>query len=343
MEKVSKTSHRKDEHLIICLEKEVESSVSAGFEKIRIKHQALPELDYKQVDTSTTFLGKQLAAPILISSMTGGSAEGGRFNALLAETAEHFKIAMGVGSQRAAIENPALEASFQVRDIAPSILLFANLGAVQLNYSYGIDQVRRAVDMIQADALYLHLNPLQEALQPEGNSNFTGLFSKIEKVCASLEVPVFVKEVGSGINPHIAKALLELGVTGIDCAGLGGTSWALVEAERQPDPAMRHLAQQFGHWGLPTVDCLLGYRQLGIDGQIIASGGIRSGFDVFKSIALGANLAGMALPFIRSANKGPEALHSFTEGIIKELRIAMFNAHCSTISDIDFSTISLED
>ncbi len=343
MEKVSKISNRKNEHLTICLEKNVESNVSAGFNNISIIHQALPELDFNQIDTRTTFLGKSLNAPLLISSMTGGSKESARYNIIFAEIANHFQIAMGVGSQRAAIEDSNLEDTFKVRKVAPNILLFANIGAVQLNYGYGVAEVIKAIDMIEADAVFLHLNPLQEALQAEGNTNFTGLLRKIEHICKSIETPVFIKEVGCGINAQTAKLLFDSGVRGIDCAGLGGTSWALVEAERHSDQRIASLAREFGNWGIPTVSCLLDYRKHDLTKNIIASGGIRSGLDIFKSIALGAQLAGMALPLFKAASQGSETLQIFIDNIIKELKVSMFNAQTATIADIDISRIQIED
>lgn len=343
MKKVSKISKRKEEHLEICLEKDIESSVSAGFERIDIIHQALPEIDFTKIDISTSILGKYLTAPLLISSMTGGSPKGEKLNAILAEMAEHHQIAMGLGSQRAAIEDESLSASFKIRKYAPNIFLFANLGAVQLNYGYGLNEIQRAIDMIEADALFLHLNPLQEALQPEGNTNFSGLLPKIEALCKQIETPVFIKEVGCGINANLAKTLIDVGVAGIDCAGLGGTSWALVEAERQTDEDLEDFAKSFGNLGIPTVDCLLDYRKNEIECPIIASGGLRSGLDVFKSLALGANLAGMALPFIKAANAGSDAIHQLIERIVLELKIAMFNTGCQNISDISFSKIVVKE
>lgn len=343
MEKVSNTSQRKNEHLAICLEKSVETSVSAGFEKIDIRHLAMPELTLENIDTTQKFLGKTLKAPILISSMTGGSPEGGRYNQILAEAAEGFGIAMGVGSQRAAIEDSSLVETFKVRKVAPNILLFANLGAVQLNYGYTLDEVHLAVDMIEADAIFLHLNPLQEALQPEGNINFSGLLGKIEKMCEKLKVPIVVKEVGSGISAPLAKTLLDLGVAAVDCAGLGGTSWALVEAYRHQDPVMREICKHFSTWGITTGDCLLSYRSAGLKGEIIASGGLRFGMDVFKSLALGARLCGMALPFIKAAHQGPEVLHDAIESIIKELKIAMFNSGAACLGAIGDEKIIIKE
>ncbi len=205
MTKVAPIDQRKADHIKINLEKDVRSALTTGLENYHFIHEALPELDLEQVDTSLSLFGKQLAAPILISSMTGGTADAESINLRLAEAAQEMKIAMGVGSQRAAIENPEQAKTFQVRRVAPDILLFANLGAVQLNYGYGIEQCRQAVDMIGADALILHFNPLQEAVQDAGDTNFAGLAKKIEEICKKLEVPVIAKEVGWGISERIGE------------------------------------------------------------------------------------------------------------------------------------------
>ena len=298
--------------------------ISTGFERIDLKHVALPELDFARIDTTMTLFKKQLTAPILISSMTGGTAAGAGFNRTLALAAEQCGIAMGVGSQRAAIENPELAESFNIRRFAPTALLFANLGAVQLNYGYGIEECKRAVDMFEADGLYLHLNPLQEALQPEGNHNFSGLLPKIEKVCRSLPVPVLVKEVGWGIGLETARQLLEAGVTGIDVAGAGGTSWAKVEMYRQPDPLKAAIHAAFGDWGIPTAGNLLQLRDLEGNPLIFASGGLRDGVDLAKSLALGAKLGGFARKFLLAARQGEEELINQIETIKKQLQTAMF-------------------
>ncbi len=298
--------------------------ISTGFEKIHLKHKALPELDFARIDTTLTLFNKQLAAPILISSMTGGTQSGAAFNHTLALAAEHCGIAMGVGSQRAAIENPERAESFNIRKFAPNALLFANLGAVQLNYGYGIEECKMAVDMLEADALYLHLNPLQEALQPEGNHNFSGLLPKIEAVCRSLPVPVLVKEVGWGIDLDIARKLLEVGVAGIDVAGAGGTSWAKVEMYRQLDPLRAPINQAFSDWGIPTAQNLLQLRELEGNPIIFASGGLQDGVDLAKALALGAKLGGFARKFLIAANSGESELINQIEMIKMQLKTAMF-------------------
>ncbi|HEY5982365.1 MAG TPA: type 2 isopentenyl-diphosphate Delta-isomerase [Anaerolineales bacterium] len=326
MPKVAPVQRRKAEHLRINLEKNVDSALQTGLEKLQFTHEALPELDLRAVDTNLELFGRQLRAPLLISSMTGGTAEASRINANLAEAASATGIAIGVGSQRAALEKPELAKSFQVRKRAPDALLFANLGAVQLNYGYGVDQCRRAVEMVGADALILHLNPLQEALQVGGNVDFSKLASKIADVCKRLGVPVVVKEVGWGISARTAALLADCGVAAIDVAGAGGTSWSQVEMHRAPDEFMRQLAGAFIAWGIPTADSITLVRQAAPNMRIFASGGLRNGIDVAKCIALGAMLGGMAGPFLKAAAESTERAVDAIRLIHEELRITMFAA-----------------
>ena len=337
MKKDALLPQRKDDHLKINLEQDVQSMISTGFEKIDLIHKALPELDFARIDTTLTLFNKQLAAPILISSMTGGTTAGAGFNRALALAAEQCGIAMGVGSQRAAIENPELTESFNIRKFAPNALLFANLGAVQLNYGYGVVECKKAVDMLEADALYLHLNPLQEALQPEGNHNFFGLLPKIEQVCRSLPVPVLIKEVGWGIGLETAQQLLEAGVAGIDVAGAGGTSWAKVEMYRQPDPLKASVHAAFGDWGIPTARNLLQLLNLEGNPLIFASGGLRDGVDLAKSLALGAKLGGFARKFLLAANLGEEELINQIGTIKKQLQTAMFACGIASLPEWNIS------
>jgi isopentenyl-diphosphate delta-isomerase len=297
----SRIDQRKADHIKINLEKDVRSALTTGLEDYHFIHEALPELDLEKIDTRLSLFGKHLAAPILISSMTGGTADAESINLRLAEAAQELNIAMGVGSQRAAIENPEQARTFQVRRAAPDILLLANLGAVQLNYGYGIDQCRRAVDMIEADALILHLNPLQEAVQEDGDTNFADLSKKIEEVCKKLEVPVIAKEVGWGISERTAKLLAACGVAAIDVAGAGGTSWSQVEMYRAPDEFTRDLAATFVGWGIPTADSILNVKKAAPAMTIFASGGLKDGLDIAKCIALGATLGGMAGQFLKAA------------------------------------------
>ena len=260
------TENRKREHIETVLSENVAAKgVTSGFERYFFEHVALPELDLDAVDLSSELFGKRLEAPYLISSMTGGAQRARDINLRLAEAAQEYRIAMAVGSQRAGLENDDLAESYQVRAVAPDILLFANIGAVQLNYGFGVDEARRAVDMIEADALFLHLNPLQEAVQPEGDRNWHGLFDKIEALIRGISVPVAVKEVGNGISAAVARRLADCGVTAIDVAGAGGTSWSEVEAHRQPDALTREVAHAFAGWGIPTALALAEIRRAALD------------------------------------------------------------------------------
>lgn len=334
-EQVSETAIRKDEHLQICLEKDVNAKLSAGFESIKLKVSALPDLELDKIDTSKEIFGKTLRAPLLISSMTGGSQTSKYYNQILAQAAEHFGIAMGVGSQRAAIENKELEESFRiVRKAAPNALLFANLGVAQLNQGYGIEECQRAVDMIEADGLYLHLNALQEALQPEGNRIFSSLLNKIEAIYKVLPVPVLVKEVGCGIDKDSAIKLVDVGVKAIDVAGLGGTSWAAVEMYRQSDPVRKEVSERFIDWGIPTVTALKNLEELQGKAIIISSGGLDSGIDMAKSLAFGADLCGFARKFLLAAEKGEPALYQTIEQILLELKISLFCTGSGSLSEI---------
>ncbi|NJM05838.1 type 2 isopentenyl-diphosphate Delta-isomerase [Candidatus Gracilibacteria bacterium] len=325
------TEGRKLDHIRIVLNEDVAAKgVVSGFAAYRLPHTALPEIDLHDVDTHTTFLGKTIGAPLLISSMTGGAQVAGKINLALAEAAEHLGLPMGVGSQRAAVADPRLAATYQVRHVAPRIPLLANIGAVQLNYGFGPEHCRRAVDMIEADALILHFNPLQEAVQPEGNVNFKGLLQKIEQLCRVLEVPVIAKEVGNGIGAQDARRLYEVGVQIIDVAGAGGTSWSEVERFRQPDQQGQRVAGAFADWGLATTEAIREVRAALPTATIIGSGGVRSGVDVAKAIALGADLAGTAKPALHSAveERGAEAVVESLQAFIRELRVAMFCSGC---------------
>jgi isopentenyl-diphosphate delta-isomerase len=334
MGKVTPTSARKNDHIRINLEQDVQSGLSSGLERYHFIHNALPEINFEEIDLSTTFLGKRLSCPLLISSMTGGHKKTGPINTSLAEAAQEAGLAMGVGSQRAALEDPSTAWTFQVRDVAPDILLFANLGAIQLNYALTIDDCQKAVDMIEADALILHLNPLQEALQPEGDANFGGLLKKIERVCRKLAVPIVVKEVGWGIAPAVAKKLVNAGVTAIDVAGAGGTSWSQVEMHRAKDEAQARLAGAFLQWGIPTAEVVFSVREALPEVPLIASGGIQDGIDAAKCIALGADLAGMASPFLQQAVQSSRHVVQTIEQITKELKTCMFATGSAHITDL---------
>lgn len=315
---------RKNDHIRINLEEDVRSTLSNGLEKYRFIHNALPEINFKEIDLSQKIFKKEVAIPILISSMTGGTPEAFQINKILAQAAEKFGLAMGVGSLRAAIENPSLIETFDVRKFAPNILLFANLGAVQLNYGYGIDECKRAVEMINADSLILHLNPLQEAVQPEGDTNFSGLLKKIEIICHDLSVPVVVKEVGWGISDVLVKQLSNIGVAAIDISGAGGTSWSQVERFRLEDPVGIKVAEAFLDWGIPTADALTKIRRSFPEIPIFASGGLKTGMDVAKSLALGASLAGIAGVFLKAAVVSLDHLEETINIFERIIRTSMF-------------------
>ena len=324
---------RKSDHITINLTQDVDfSDVTANFDRYRFPHCALPEIDLADVNTSANLLGKPLTMPLLISSMTGGTSEARAINHHLAEAAQVTGIALGIGSQRAALEDDSLVSTYQVRDVAPDILLLANLGAIQLNYGYGIDECRRAVDMIAADALILHINALQEAIQPEGNTRFSGLLSRIEAVCRVLDVPVIVKEVGWGISEPVARQLAVAGVAAIDVAGAGGTSWSNVEMFRTTSARQRAVAEGFRSWGIPTAESLLVARRGAPELPILASGGIRSGIDIAKAVALGAIACGIARPFLRAATDSTAAVVELIDTLRDQMRIAMFCAGASDIS-----------
>lgn len=327
MKKVAPIENRKADHIKINLEENVRSGLTNGLENFHFMHEALPELDLQQVDTSLSLFGKKLAAPILISSMTGGTELAGQINHNLAQAARECRVAMGVGSQRAALEDLQQVPTYAIaRKTAPDILLFANLGAVQLNYGFGIDECRRAVDMIQADALILHLNPLQEAVQAGGDTNFGSLADKIEAICARLEVPVIVKEVGWGISVRTAKLLSDCGVSAIDVAGAGGTSWSQVEMHRAPDEFTRQLAATFLDWGIPTADSILNVRSAAPGLPVFASGGIRDGLDIAKCIGLGATLGGMAGNFLKAASVSDEKAVELVRLTSQQIQVSMFAA-----------------
>jgi isopentenyl-diphosphate delta-isomerase len=321
----SETDKRKREHIETVLTEDVRAKgVTTGFERFLFDHVALPELALDEIDLAATLWNRRLAAPLLISSMTGGTAAARDINRRLAEAAQTLGLAMGVGSQRAAIEDPALAPTYRVRDVAPDILLFANFGAVQLNRGFGADEARRAVEMVEADALILHLNPLQEAVQDEGDRDFRGLYRKIEAIARALPVPVIVKEVGNGIGGAVARRLADCGVAAVDVAGAGGTSWSEVEAYRSRDPVRRGIAHEFAGWGIPTALALIEARRAASDLILFASGGIRGGVDAAKALRLGAALVGSAAPMLGSATATADSVIARMQRLIDELRIACF-------------------
>jgi len=329
------TASRKAEHLRINIENDVRSKgVGTGFERYRFVHCALPEIALAEVDPSVTHFGRTLRAPILISCMTGGTPQAALVNRTLAAVAQEFGLAMGLGSGRVLIEHPETIESFDVRALAPDVLLFANLGAVQLNKGYGPRECRRMIELVGADALVLHLNPLQEALQPDGDTDFRGLLARIGALCAEVDAPVLVKEVGWGLSAGVVHALFAAGVAGVDVAGAGGTSWSEVERHRIPEAWRARVAGEFASWGIPTADCVRDARAVAPDELIIASGGVRSGIDAAKAIALGADLAGIAGPFLRAAAEGPDEAADLAREIVEVLRAAMFSLGLRSIREL---------
>ncbi len=344
MENVTATRLRKADHIRINLDEDVQHrSTTTGLERYRFMHDALPELDLDRIDPATVFLGHRLRSPLLISSMTGGVEGGWEITHRLAIAAQAFGVAIGVGSQRAAIEDATLARWYQVRDVAPDVLLFANLGAVQLNDGYGVEECRRAVGMIGADALILHLNPMQEALQAEGNRDWSGLLDRIADVCGALEVPVVIKEVGFGISGRVARRLAEAGVAAIDVSGAGGTSWSAVEHHRAASDRYRRTSETFMDWGIPTATCLRMARDAAPGVPLIASGGLRTGLDAAKAIALGADLAGFAGSLLRAAASGQDAVDELLGTIVDELRLAMFGVGAGTIEALRRADLMVED
>ena len=321
----------KSSHIRLCLEKNVESSLTNGFEKYRLISHPLPEINFSDIDISCTFLGKEISAPFIILPMTGGSRFSEKINRNLARAAQELGIVMSVGSQRLGHEFPELTASYQVRDVAPDIPVLANLGAIYLNYGYGLKECEQAVKMINADGLILYLNPLQKIFQGDQHLNFHGLVDKIAYICRNLSVPVIVKEVGFGLSPKAAEMLGEAGVSILDIAGAGGTSWVKIT---------RHMKQNrfgengacFDDWGIPTADALVAVRKAVKDIPLIASGGIRNGVDIAKALALGASYAGMALPLLEPAMESAEKVKEKIENTLKEFKTAMF---CCGAHNID--------
>jgi len=314
--------------LRICLEEEVNArNVTTGFEEIFLVHRALPEINRDDVNLSTRLFGHKFSAPIIVEGITGGTLKALKINASIAEAVERLGLGMGVGSQRAALEDSTLEKTFTIaREKAPNAFLIANIGGPQLAKGYSLQDLRRAVEMIDADALAIHLNPLQEAVQPEGETTYRGILESIRRVARDLEVPVIVKETGAGISAEDAKMLEAAGVAGIDVSGAGGTSWAAVEyhrAKRRGNESSRRLGEVLWDWGIPTAVSLVETVQ-SVSVPVIASGGIRSGNDAAKAIALGASLVGLASPVLAPALKGAEEVEGLLNDMIDQLRNVMF-------------------
>jgi isopentenyl-diphosphate delta-isomerase len=332
------TEKRKADHIRICLEKKAQAKkVTSGFEDVNFVHRALPEIDKYKIDLSTLFLGHQFSAPVIVGAMTGGTAKATRINAAIAEAVEELQLGMGVGSQRAAIENQKLEKTFTIaRKKAPNAFLIANIGGVQLIYGYSLKEVKKTVEMIDADALAIHLNALQETVQPEGQTNFKGVLSKIGEIAGELDKPVIVKETGSGIAAEDAKKLEAAGVKAIDIGGTGGTSFAAVEyyrAKSQEERVQHFSGDVFWDWGIPTVASLAEITQT-VEIPVIASGGVRSGRDIAQALALNASLASIAQPVLQTAFKGAKETEALLSLLIEELRNVMFLVGAEKVRDL---------
>lgn len=322
------TEKRKADHIKICLTQKAQArKATTGFEDVYLIHRALPEIDKLKIDLSTTVFDHKFAAPLIVGAMTGGTAEATRINASTAEAVEKLQLGMGVGSQRAAIESKKLEKTFAIaRKKAPTAFLIANIGGVQLVHGYGLKEVKKVIKMIDADAVAIHLNPLQEAVQPEGQTNFKGVLAKIGEIAKEVDKPVIVKETGSGIAAEDAAKLEAAGVKGIDISGAGGTSFAAVEyhrAKEQESNVQRFLGDAFWDWGIPTAVSLAEVVQT-VKIPVIASGGLRNGVDMAKALALGAGLASISQPVLRAAIKGAKDTENMLSLLIEELRNAMF-------------------
>jgi len=339
MYKLPDIDNRKDNHIDINLQHNVKSSNTTGLEKFRLIHVALPELDYQNIKPEVKLFGKILSIPLLISSMTGGTNRGAPFNKIFAETAEKHHIAIGVGSQRIGIENPKKMDSFRVRKYAPTTLVFSNLGAVQLNYGFGVEECQRAVDAIEADALILHLNPLQEALMDNGDTNYAGLLNKIGMIADGISVPLIVKEVGWGIHWKIAQRLFDAGVAAIDVAGAGGTSWSEVEMHRATDSLRKQVASGFKDWGIPTTEALTCIHEHNKENLVFASGGLNTGVEIVKCIALGASLCGIARPFLQAAAQSVTALSNYIDVLKAQMKVTMFVIGAGTVAEINSKKI----
>jgi isopentenyl-diphosphate delta-isomerase len=327
------TGKRKADHIRICLEKKAQAKkVMTGFEDIQLIHRALPEVDREKINLSSSFLSKKFSAPLIVGAMTGGTEEATKINASIAEAVEKLGLGMGLGSQRAAIEDKKLEKTYSIaRKKAPTAFLIANIGGVQLVHGFGLKEAKKAVEMIDADALAVHLNAVQETLQPEGQTNFKGVITKISEIASELDKPVIVKETGCGISAEDAKALEAAGVKAIDIGGVGGTSFAAVEYYRSKNPNSKN--ETLWDWGIPTAISLIETTQT-VKIPVIASGGVRSGLEIAKSIALNGKLVSISQPVLEAAVKGTTQTEELLSCLIDELRNVMFLVGTESIESL---------
>ncbi|MDL4840181.1 type 2 isopentenyl-diphosphate Delta-isomerase [Aquibacillus rhizosphaerae] len=332
---VDSIDKRKSQHIDIVLNETVTGlNTSTGFESFKFIHNALPEIDFNEIDLSSDFLGKRYKTPFLVSSMTGGAALAETINRNIAEASEEKGWAIGLGSTRALIENEKYRSSFQVREYAPSVPIIANLGAVQLNYGFDLEKCQKIIEITEADALVLHLNSIQEVIQQGGDTNFKDLLIKIEKLCRELDVPVGVKEVGWGIDGTVAKKLCDVGVSFIDVAGAGGTSWSQVEKYRSKEPIKKQAAEAFSEWGIPTVECITSVRKQIGNQTVIASGGIKTGVDGAKAIALGADMVGFGRSVLQAATESVDQMLEVMATKELELQMAMFAIGVKSLDEL---------
>jgi isopentenyl-diphosphate delta-isomerase len=335
---MSSIEKRKLRHIRVSLEEEVETDISTGFKDIHLIHRALPEIDLDEVSLDTTLLGKKIAAPLVMSAITGGTEEAKKINAVLAEVAEKKQIGISVGSQRIAVAQPETVPTFSVvREKAPTTFVMGNVGAPQLSLGWGVEEAQKCVDMIEADALALHMNPLQEAVQVDGDTDYRGIYSKVNELSQQISVPLIMKETGAGIAWEDAVKMQEAGASALEISGVGGTSWSAVEyhiAKEVGKKDMEYLGQALWNWGVPTAISVVETSNK-TTLEIIASGGLRTGAEVVKSIALGANAGGMAKPFLEKAVKGKDALVEHVDHIVGEIKVVMFLVGAKNLSELN--------
>jgi isopentenyl-diphosphate delta-isomerase len=328
---------RKERHLRLSLDENVQSDIGTGFEDVRLIHRALPEIDLDEIDTEMELFGKKLSSPLIVSAITGGTGFAKEINSTLAEVAEELGIGIGVGSQRIALEDPQVEHTFTVvRDKAPSSLVMGNIGCPQLSLGWGVDEAKRCVDMIGADALGIHMNPLQEAVQVGGDTQYRGVLEKIGEITGKLGTPVVMKETGCGISKEVAVSLEAAGASALEVSGVGGTSWAAVEhhiARVEEKKSQETLGEALWNWGIPTAISVV-ETSGSTDLKIIASGGLRTGIEMAKAVSLGADAVGIAKPFLEKAVEGKEALREHVEDILREFRTVMFLVGAGNVEEL---------
>lgn len=337
MSVLEREADRKNSHIRICLDEAVDYSADGGngFAAFRFQHDALPELNKSDVDLSVEILGKKLRAPLFIGAMTGGTDRAGELNKRLALAAQQCGVGFALGSQRKMIEDASTVASYAVREHAPKLpLLVGNIGAVQLNYGVSAEDIKSLIERTGCDALNFHLNPLQEAIQPEGDTDFRGLMAKLKDVIPKIGVPVLLKEVGAGISEVTARKMAELPIAGVETAGAGGTSWSKIESLRTSNDIQKTTGELFARWGVPTAESVIACRRAMPGKVVIASGGIRNGIEIAKALALGADAAAVALPVLKAAEKSVESAVQEIERILEELRVAMFATGSARVADL---------